>query len=41
MLLFVCTGNIEEEVEGSFLSDESDECLSLVDKHVNTLKRKQ
>ena len=39
MLLFVCTGNIEEEVAGK--SVESDEELSLVDKQVETLKIKE
>ena len=37
IMFFICTG--EEEVEGK--SQGSDEELSLVDKHVETLKREE
>ena len=39
MLLYVCTVNNEEEVEGKLVG--SDEELSLVDKQVETLKREE
>ena len=39
MLLFVCTGDNEEEVGGKSLG--SDDELSLVDKKVESLKREE